>query len=46
MGKSSEEFLCLIGKIFELFPDDFLNEKMLIFNEVLSKAKQIFSKVT
>jgi hypothetical protein len=46
MGKSSKDFLALINKIFDLFPDGFVTEKMLIFNEVLNKTRQIFNKVT
>lgn len=45
MGKSSEEFLSLIVKVFELFPESYTEEKMLVFNEVLKKSKDIFSRI-
>lgn len=46
MGKSSEEFLSLIKTIFDLYPDGFESEKRLIFNTVLEKSKEIFSRIT
>lgn len=46
MGKSSEEFLALITKILELFPEGFERQRSQIFNLVLRKAKEIFGKIT
>lgn len=46
MGKSSEEFLELITCINESFPELYQQQKKTIFLNILSKLKNIFSKIT